>query len=248
MKGALGLTIAAGLGIVGAICNWLYLQQLAADQETVSLIAVKHGVQLNVGDPFEEGDLEPVPIPRDRAGTLIERAPLWEARSAILGYGANRVFHGGEILLTADTEAPAVRNLAETLQDDEVARWVPIDTRAVVTEQINPGDLVSFDVGTSGGGPTPASGDGTASPVAGSKIIGPFRVLALGNRREPTNIAQSARTRGGAAPNTIAIVIKLQNGQYEPTAAELFEALRSVGTNGVGVQLHSSRAKDAKRG
>jgi hypothetical protein len=181
MKGALGLTIAAGLGIVGAICNWLYLQQLAATQETVSLIGVKRGVQLNIGDPFEESDLEPVPIPRDRSGNLIERAPLWSARSAVVGYGANRVFHGGEILLNADTEAPAVRNLAETLGDDEVARWVPIDTRAVVTEQINPGDMVSFDVGSAG--PTPAGGastiprTGTADhrPLPGSRARRPPR-------------------------------------------------------------------------
>lgn len=240
MKGALGLTIAAGLGIVGAICNWLYLQQLASTQETVALIAVKRGVQLNVGDPFEESDLEPVPIPRDRAGNLIERAPLWSARSAVQGYSANRVFHGGEILLNDDLEAPAVRNLAETLQDDEVARWVPIDTRSVVTEQINPGDLVSFDVG--GSGPTPAG--------AGSKsrIIGPFRVLALGGRREPANVAQAARPRGGSATNTIAIVVKLQGGKYESKAAELFDALRTTSSQGVGVQLHSSRTSDAHRG
>jgi Flp pilus assembly protein CpaB len=247
MKGALGLTIAAGLGIVGAICNWLYLQQLASEQETVSLIGVKPGVQLNIGDPFEEADLEPVPIPRDRAGNLIERAPLWSALSAVQGYSANRVFHGGEILLNDDLEAPAVRNLAETLQDDEVARWVPIDTRAVVTEQINPGDMVSFDVSSSGESKA-AGGDGTrdASP-GGSRIIGPFRVLALGSRREPTNISQSTRPRGGSAPNTIAIVVKLKNGEYEPSAAELFDALRSLGTQGVGVQLHSSRTKDTSR-
>ncbi|MBL8850818.1 MAG: hypothetical protein JNG89_14145, partial [Planctomycetaceae bacterium] len=196
------------------------------------------GVQLNIGDPFEEGDLEPVPIPRDRSGNLIERAPLWSARTAVLGYGANRVFHGGEILLNSDTEAPAVRNLAETLQDDEVARWVPIDTRAVVPEQINPGDLVSFDVGAAG--PTPAGSGG----AAGSRLIGPFRVLALGNRREPTNVSQSARPRGGSAANTIAIVIKLQGDAYEPRATELFNALRSVGAQGVGVQLHSARTTE----
>src|SRR5262245_53436277 len=102
MKGALGLTIAAGLGIVGAVCNWFYLQQLAGNQETVVLIGLKNGVQLNIGDPFEEGDLEPVPIPLEGSGNLIERAPLWSARSAVVGYGANRVFHGGEILLNSD--------------------------------------------------------------------------------------------------------------------------------------------------
>jgi Flp pilus assembly protein CpaB len=247
MKGALGLTIAAGLGIVGAICNWLYLQQLASEQETVSLIAVKQGVQLNLGDPFEESDLEPVPLPRARAGSLIERAPLWSALSAVQGYSANRVFHGGEILLNDDLEAPAVRDLAETLQDDEVARWIPIDTRAVVTEQINPGDLVSFDV--SGSGPTPAGGDGPGAAAAGrAGIIGPFRVLALGSRREPTNVSQSMRPRSGSSPHSICIVVKYKNGEFEPQAAALLAALDSLGNQGFGVQLHSSRIKDTSRG
>lgn len=237
MKGALGLTIAAGLGIVGAICNWLYVQQLAADQETVSLIAVKRAVQLNIGDAFKESDLEPVPIPRDRAGSLIDRAPLWSARSAVLGYGANRVFHGGEILLNSDLEAPATRDLAETLQENEVARWVPIDARSVVTEQINPGDLVSFDLGSRG--PTPAGTDGSATG-SNSRIIGPFRVLALGTRREAVDVAKSARPRGSTSASTITIVVKMVDGKYEPKAAELFDALRGIGTQGVGVQLHAA--------
>lgn len=244
MKGALGLTIAAGLGIVGAVCNWLYLQQLAAEQETVLLIAVRPGVQLNVGDIFQESHLEPVPVPRDRAGNLVERAPQWSSLSAVVGYPANRVFHGKEIILDTDLEAPAARNLAETLQDDEVARWVPIDPRTVVTEQINPGDQVSFDVGAPG--PTPAGR--AASAAGGTRIIGPFRVLALGARREPAHIEEATRTRGGSTTNTIAIVVKLVNGQYEPKAAELFEALRSAGNQGVAVQLHSSRFNDSRRG
>ncbi|MFO1094829.1 MAG: hypothetical protein U0992_16225 [Planctomycetaceae bacterium] len=116
---------------------------------------------------------------------------------------------------------------------------MPIDTRSVVTEQINPGDMVSFDVGTPG--PTPAGMGGKP------RIIGPFRVLALGGRREPANVADATRPRGGSATNTIAIVVKMTNGEYDPIAANLFEALRTLGTQGVGVQLHSSRTKDNPR-
>ena len=50
------------------------------------------------------------------------------------------------------------------------------------------------------------------------------------------------------AAAAVAIVVKLQNGAYEPNAAALFAALRSLGTQGVGVQLHSSRTKDAGHG
>lgn len=246
MKGAMGLTIAAGLGIIGAVCNWLYLQQLAKEQETVQLIAVREGVRLNIGDPFKESDLEPVPIPRIRVGNLLTRAPQWIAKDAVVGIPANRVFEGGEVIIHDDLEAPAVRSLASTLQEDEVARPIPIDARSVVSEHINPGDLVSFEVARGARGPTPAeSGDEPTPPGAGNsatEIIGPFRVLALGTRRESPNVEQAARGRAASNANTITIVVKLVKGQLEPQAARLFEALRLSGNQGVGVLLHSSRA------
>lgn len=247
----MGLTIAAGLGIVGAVCNWLYLQQLAREQETVDLIGVRNGAQINIGDTFKESDLEAVPIPRAGAEALLKRAPAWSAREAVIGLPANHVFYGGEIIVNDDLVGPAVRDLAETLQEDEVARWVPIDSRSVVTEQINPGDLVSFEVPRGAVGPTPvtapdAPGDTTlpANPPGGwrsAEFIGPFRVLALGPRREPAHVAEAARGRGAANASTITIVVKLIDGKLEPNAARLFEALRLSGSQGVGVMLHSSR-------
>jgi hypothetical protein len=243
MKGAMGLTIAAGLGIVGAVCNWLYLQQLAREQETVDLIGVRNGAQINIGDTFKESDLEAVPIPRAGA-------------EALISLPANHVFYGGEIIVNDDLVGPAVRDLAETLQEDEVARWVPIDSRSVVTEQINPGDLVSFEVPRGALAPTPVTAPdapGDTAPAANppavsppgawrsAEFIGPFRVLALGPRREPAHVAEAARGRGAANASTITIVVKLIDGKLEPNAARLFEALRLSGSQGVGVMLHSSR-------
>lgn len=242
MKGALGLTVAAALGIVGAVCNWLYLQRLAQEQETVQFIAVKQGVQLNIGDPFRESELEPVPIPKARVGNLIERAPQWSSLSAVVGFPANRVFSGGEIVLDSDLEAPAVRDLSDTLQEDEIAYWVPITAGAVVADQINPGDMVSFQTAAVSG-PTPA-GTPPRSSSGGPQIIGPFRVLALGNRRERPNVEQASRTRGPSGANTITIVVKLVDGQFEPTAAELVKAIQMQGNQGLGVLLHSSRVEE----
>jgi len=240
MKGALGLTIAAALGIVGAVCNWLYLQRLAREQETVQFIALRPGVQLNIGDTFDDSDLEPVELPKARYGNLVERAPQWSSLSAVVGYPANRVFSGGEIILDTDLEAPASRELADTLQADEVAYWVPITAGAVVADQINPGDLVSFQV-AAGSGPTPS---GTAPRTGnGPQLIGPFRVLALGGRRERANIEQASRQRGPTAANTITIVVKLVNGEFEPAAADLVKAIQLQGNQGLGVLLHSSRVE-----
>lgn len=235
MKGSMGLTIAAGLGIVGAICNWLYLDRLAGDQEQALLVAVADDVQLNIGDTFTSSDLEPVPIPETRAGSLIERAVRWSEIDSVVGFNATRVYSGGEIILQEDLVTTAIRDLADTLPDNQVARTVPIDPRSTVPELINPGDMVSFEVSRFAG-PTPASN----SPAAGSTIelIGPFEVLTIGPRRESAAVAESAGG-GSRGANTITVIVNLVNGQYEPKAVQLFEAIR--GSNSVVVVLHSSR-------
>jgi len=235
MKGAMGLAIAAGLGIVGAVCNWLYLQRLSQEQKMISFIAVKEGVQLNVGDTFEESDLEEVPLPEKRVGALISRAVPWTALDAVVGEHVNRPFSGGEIVLESDRTGPAMKDLSETLAEDEVALWVPIDSRSVVAEQINPNDTVSFQV-NGPGGPTPIE-----APPAGPQIIGPFTVLALGTRREAPNINQAARTSSVTNTNTMTVRVKFVNGQLEPKAAQLEEAIRLSGNQGVGVLLHARR-------
>ena len=244
MKGAMGLAIAAGLGIVGAVCNWLYLQRLAEEQEVVHFIAVKPNVQLNIGDKFNEGDLEPVELPRARVGNLIERAPLWSARDTVVGLPANRPFRGKEIILETDLIAPAVRELADSLPPDVIARWVPIDARSVVVDQINPGDTVSFDPGSGGGAvPTPAG-----TPPGGNsstRLIGPFEVLALGTRREPINVDQASGARRTTSSNSITIKVRMVNGEMEPEAVRLFDAIARAGNQGVSVVLHSSRSEEA---
>lgn len=243
MKGAIGLIVAAGLGIAGAICNWFYLEQLARHQEQVVFIAIRDDVELEIGDIIKSEHLMEVPIPRAAVGNLEQVAPLWQSRDAVAGHPAIRNFNGGELLLDSDLQRPAYQDLAETLQENEVARWVPIDSRSVVPEQINPGDLVSFEVTRIGaGGPTPA---GTApAPAAGAtEIVGRFRVLAMGNRREASNIQEANRRRSGSE-GTIAIVVELTNGEMEPEAKKLFEALRLSGNQGAAILLHSSRVEE----
>ncbi len=245
MKGALGLMVAAGLGIVGAICNWFYLDRLARDQEKVTFIAIKSGTQLDIGDAFKESHFEPVDIPRSGVGNLDKVAPLWSARNAVVGVRANREFVGSEIILESDLIGPAQMDLADTLQKDEVARWVPIDPSSVVPSQINPGDLVSFEVPRIG--PTPAAVDSNTPPTSGlsgtTELIGPFRVIALGNRRERPNIQKAATGRLGSE-STITIVVSLAGGVMEERAQRLFDALRLAGGHGAQVVLHSSKASE----
>jgi hypothetical protein len=244
MKGAVGLIVAAGLGIAGAICNWFYLEQLARTQEQVLFIAIKDDVELEIGDVIQPEHLMEVPIPRSRVGNLEQIAPLWESRDAVGGYyPALRNFNGGELLLDSDLQRPAYQNLAETLQENEVARWVPIDSRSVVPEQINPGDLVSFEVPRIGAGEPTPEGTAPAPPAGATEIVGPFRVLAMGNRREAANIQEANRRRSGSE-GTIAIVVELVNGQMSADAQRLFDALRLSGNQGATILLHSARTEE----
>lgn len=247
MRGLTGLLIAAGLGLAGALCNWMYLDSLAAGEARLAFIGVKPDVRLNVGDIFKADHFEPVEIPRKRVGNLQDTAPLWSAREAVIGLRANKPYAGGELILRQDLATPAQEDLASMLAEDEVARWVPIDPRAVIPEQINPGDLVSFETPQPAMQTTvPATGPGEsgsqshATPSAIREVIGPFRVLAVGARRERPNI-QQARGRTSGPENTITIAVRMPEGKMEVRAVKLFDAVRAAGSQGVYVLLHSSR-------
>lgn len=268
MKGIAGILLAAGLGLLGALCNWFYLQRAVQFQDEVSFIAIRPAIQLNIGDLITEEHIERVQIPTVAVGNLNHVAPQWSAKDAVLGHRATRSYMGGEIILDMDLTTPVQQDLAATLNENEVARWVPVDPRSVIPEQINPGDLVSFEVqapmptaavalpaappktpppnpddepAPPPSSPSPRSSPPQASTPSHAEIIGPFRVLALGGRRERRNIQAASRGRGGPE-NTITILVRLNDNKLEPKAARLFDALRGGKT--ATVQLHSSRAKE----
>ncbi len=242
MKGFTGLLIAAILGLAGAVCNWLYLQQASNTLGKKSFIAIKPDVNLNIGDAIREEHLQQIDLPGSAAGNLETVAPQWSAKAAVIGQRANRIFLGGEIILEVDLAAPAQQQLAKTLQEDEVAFWVPIDPRSVVAEQINPGDLVSFEIPAATASPHIPEGTGVGKPGDGkpSEVIGPFQILAIGARREPINVQQAFRGRG-AAETTLTIVAKLTNGQLDPLTARLSTALGARNRQGLIVLLHSTK-------
>lgn len=241
MKGALGFTLAAGLGIVGAFSNWFYLQRLAKNEEKVWFIAIKDGVTLNVGDTIKSEHLVQVGIPRSGVDYLDMVAPPWSAVESVKGIRANRPFRGGEIVLNDDILQEAHQALAKTLAEDEVVRWVPVDSSTVVPEHINPNDWVSFDVPRVGGAvPTPSGSTSSSRGTGMSEIIGPFRIVSLGARREPENVTAGQR-RSTGSESRIAILVKFKDGKLEPKAERLFEAIRLAGSQGVQLQLHSAK-------
>ena len=224
------MMIAAGLGVVGAICNWFYVSQQARDLEKVSFVAVKSDAQINTGDVFEEAHLEQVQIPQRHLGNLEKSAVGWEARNTVVGMKATKGYFGGEIVLQQDVLTEARRDPSELLGPDEGLLWVPVDQNTFVPGNVNPGDRVSFLVTREGGG-------GSSGP------IGPFEILTLGDRKGRREFQQGRRT--GSTENVIGIRVSIDNSQLDPQARALSEALSQTRNATVQVLLHS-RAEGQK--
>ena len=106
MKNLYGLLFALALGLAGGLLNWSYLSKKSRDMERVAFVGVKHGVVLQPGDVFREDDLEPVFIPKERVGNLIDYAVLYSQVNTVEGIPAVREFAGGQLVLEKDLKAP----------------------------------------------------------------------------------------------------------------------------------------------
>ena len=95
MKGMPGILIAAGLGIVGAFCNWVYVDS-------------------------HKRNYEKVEIPKANVGGLDSVAVRWDQRETVAGYHATKSYRGGEILLHRDLETMAQQDLTKDLDDNQV--------------------------------------------------------------------------------------------------------------------------------
>jgi len=243
MRGLPGLLIAAGLGIVGAICNWYYLSRQASQMEKVAFVALQGSAQLNVGDRFRSEHLTPVEIPRNNLGNLLEVGILWKDKSTVLGFAATKAYRGNEILLRQDLRTPSDRDFSELLAKNEVARWVPVDSRSFIPERVSPGNLISFifprNVATS----NPGNSNSPGLKTSGSTIIGPFRILSLGARTGDRNPREAYSRRSSGQEHLIGISVKVTDGTLEPDAEQLFQIL---GSNSAPPQvlLHAADLED----
>ncbi len=257
MKNLYALAIAATLGLLGLVCNLAYLNMKTRDIKKVEFIGIaptdSAGRERRIapGQKLREEDLVPVGIPAPWAGNLDEFAYLYEAKNSVVERAPWRELRGGRLLLRADMDTPPERL---ELGEDEVALGVPIDMRRFVPALAVPGNLVSFSVSpwasleptravsdeTSGGmlEPVEASSGGPPPAVSGQvDIIGPFRILSLGNRLGSADV-----WRGSRAPqvqeNVLTVAARVSGGQLEPKAQKLLSILESSGFRGVGVILH----------
>ena len=237
MKGMQGLFIAACLGIIGAVCNWFYLMRLADKTERVAFVGVKSEVNISAGQKFKESDFMKVEIPMNRLGNLEKTAVRWEAVDSVKGFPSNKDYLGGELLLQQELRTPAKADLNKMINDSQRVIWLPVDSRTFNPAHVNPGDLVSFRVPDIVA--KPALANATDPNTGVSEIIGPFRILALGNRKGRREISRAAGVAVGAE-NVIAIAVETSDKgtKLDAMGQRLSEVLQKTNFQGVQLMLH----------
>jgi Flp pilus assembly protein CpaB len=237
MKGVPGLLIAVGLAIAGALCNWFYMAQKSRELDLVQFVAVAEG-GIRQGDVIQAGNLISIPIPLRYAQRLKEVAPTYSDVSTIVGSDAYRDFLEGELILAQDLRSPPGNDLKRDLGPDEVAIWIGVDGRGFVPQFLSGGDEVSFLVQTANSRPAIEVG---APPSLETELIGPFYVLALGNRRGTSDRAKAAG-QSQSSENVIAIrVKKVSDTQLEEKAQLLLNRLQFSGNQALRLVMHSDR-------
>lgn len=265
MRGIQGLVVAVGLGICGAFFNWIYLNTRSQQMAMEEFVGIRPKTVVERNDLLTRDHLVPVPIPREAAGTLREFAVLYSARQSVIGHAVTRTIPGGSLLLVDDLRTPPLElNLGQgpdkAGQPQERAMWVPFDTRSFVPSLITPGDLVSFLVqrpnspSAAASRPAAVKGDPKAAlvpvaapsasePVAGTEVLGPFKVLSVGNRLGSVEAFRAARlSQAQESVLTISVTID-PSGNLDPKAQRLWDLVRASNFQRVGVLLHPKKGK-----
>ena len=239
MKGMPGIVIAAALGIVGAFCNWFYVNNQARNYEIVAFVAIGGDADLKSGDRFRDEHFAKVEVPKKFVGGLGKVAVHWDDRATIEGRRATKGYHGREILFWRDLDTPAQQDLSERLGKTEVLFQVVVDSGTFIPQHYDPGDLVRFfnplslEMTASNSSSTPPTEAGS------TRTVGPFRILALGGRKGKRDLA-AAYNRRPVRENVLTIALEFP---FDSKADELFRLTSAAGNRGVRIIKHKTSKK-----
>jgi hypothetical protein len=229
MKGIQGLIIAIVLGVVGFGFNMYYLNT-SRNFEHDAFIGVNKNASVKRGTPLAKSHLEMITIPKEFVGNLKEYALPWTDLDAIMGRTSIRDYQRGDLLLRNDFRtAPDELRLV----GGETAISVPIDTRTTITSQIIPGDTrVSFYLAEVANKP------GTVDPG----WLGPFDVLAVGNRMGSTDVDNGRRNRGGSE-NMLTLKATNAKGKQNNQMSVLLNHLAGSNFKPLRLKIHAPASR-----
>jgi len=234
MKNIHGLILAIGLGIAATILNFAYLNMRSGKDPTY-FVAIAEGVTIAPNERLTEEHFTRVGIPESNVGNLAEVAVQYKDLATVLGMPAWRRLDEGALLLLDDLRT-APQELK--LEPNERAMFVAVTSREFVPKLVAPGSEIDF-VFTE---PTPTLADPDApssGPSPPSETIGPFKILALGNR-----LGSSAVHRASKAPQvqenvlTIRVEVDEDTHQLNEKAQNLRSLLdRAVSDRGMSMSI-----------
>jgi len=172
-------------------------------------------------------------------------------------------------LKTPPTELRFGQNLPPGVEEIEIG--VPIDTHTQVPSLLEPGDMVSFIVTTARLGFPTLAEPGKMNPIAradpakgavqpdaakggtpdvprqpqagdGIEMIGPFRILSIGNRLGSTEVMHAAKIQQ-SQENVLTVAARVENGKLDPQAARLKLVLAQSNARPLDYALHSRAQK-----
>ena len=247
MRSSHALILAIVLGGLGALLNLLYLRNKSEDvRNKVQFVGIASEVK--PGERLLRKHLKKVPIPTSQAQILDKFAFRFDGVETVINKPVSRLLTEGSLLLEDDLRTPPPEL---KLGENELAWPIPVDTRAFVPSLIRPGDEVWFlGAATPIAVPTPAVEEpipesGSNGPEAliptgpsvkpgSSRIIGPFTVLALGNRLGSAEVMRAAKIRQVQENVMLVKVIMDKQGRLESPGNELLGLLEATGSRPLG--------------
>jgi hypothetical protein len=241
MKGIYGLIVAIGLGAAGAILNWAYLASQASHEETIAIIGIKKDKTINCGQVLREDDIVKLEIPKRAIGSLRDYAVLYSAKAGAVGRAVGRPLTGPCLLLHEDLDRPRGRL---ELEEGETAQSVPVDTRTFVPSLLMPGDIVSFRVSrptvptlATAGVPARARAAEGDDDSDSNPPIGPFKVLAIGNRLGNPDVMRAAKVPQ-LQESVLTIRVSKRVAGEEENFKRLWALLQATNFRQVGIEIH----------
>lgn len=239
MRGSSGLAVACFMGLLAAGLNWFYLDRKSREFEKVSFVSVAPDTPIHVGETFAASHFAEMPVPEVAARKLETVAVLWKDLDTVIGMNAVREFNGPELLLRKDLETPPAEL---ELAADERAMWIPVDQKNFIASLVVPGDEVDFllpagrrvvSSAAAEGGPSPELAVSTAGHT---EIVGPFKVLSIGNRLGKTNVLNASRVPQ-LQENIITVRVKMSGATLDEDGQRLLDALQTSNYREVGLLL-----------
>jgi hypothetical protein len=260
MKGIQGLILAIGLGIAGALFNWAYLTNRSREAEKVEFLIIAPGVTVERGEKLSEDKLDKVGVPLAAVGNLKDIAVYSSEIRTVIDMPVARTLTEKTLVLRDDLKTPPPELAFGQPTPNERAMPIAMDPSRFVPSLYRPGDQISFVFPKyASAGPTPAARPAAdpakgsdeplkpapevpviPSPTAEREIVGPFKILALGNRLGSVEVMRAANIRP-LQENVITISVSVQGEKLEDKAQKLFALLEATNRQHVEIMLHPRR-------